>query len=103
MIPWLLVAFVILVAMLHLNVNLAGIEPFDAYVFRTAGIATIVIAIVGLVAARFVPMAYCKYGCPTGAVLDFLWAHGRPDKFTRRDVAALALLLLAVALRLSSQ
>ncbi len=99
LIPWLLLAFVIVAAMLHLKVNLAGIEPFDAYVFRTAGIATIVIAIVGLVAARFIPMAYCKYGCPTGAVLDFLWAHGRPDKFSRRDIAAVALLALAVVLR----
>ena len=30
----------------------------------------------GLVAALFVPMAYCRYGCPTGAMLNFLWGGG---------------------------
>ena len=58
--------------MLSLPVSLVDIEPFDAWVFRVAGWATITVAIVGLVASLFVPMAYCRYGCPTGALLKFL-------------------------------
>jgi NosR/NirI family transcriptional regulator, nitrous oxide reductase regulator len=81
-----------------LPTDLANIEPFDAYIVRTAGVATIVIAVVGLIAAAFVPMAYCKYGCPTGLVLNFVRSHGKADTFGRRDLVAGLLVLLAVGL-----
>jgi len=62
-----------------------------------AGIAALSVAIVGLVASLFIPMAYCRYGCPTGKLLDYLRAtsHGR---WTRRDTAGFVLLSVAVAL-----
>src|SRR5213079_2379110 len=53
--PPLLVAFVLTVTMWKLPIDLADVEPFDAYLIRTASVATIVIAVVGLVAAAFVP------------------------------------------------
>ena len=101
-IPFLLILFVIVVAVLQLGFNLASIEPFDAYVWRVAGVATITIAIVGLIASLFVPMAYCHFGCPTGAMLNFLWGGGRPGKFSRRDGLALVCVVLAVGLRISN-
>ncbi|MDQ3623190.1 MAG: 4Fe-4S binding protein [Verrucomicrobiota bacterium] len=93
--PGLLLGFVIVITILSLPIDLAHIEPFDAYSLRAAGIATIVIAIVGLLASLFVPMAYCHYGCPTGALLEFIRTHGRTDHFGRRDVAALLLVAFA--------
>ena len=81
-----------------LPLDLAEVEPFDAYLIRTAGIATVVIAVIGLVAAAVIPMAYCKYGCPTGFVLSFVRSHGPADRFSRRDLVAAMLLLLVVAL-----
>ena len=96
--PALLVLFALTVTIWNLPFDLAGIEPFDAYLIRTAGAATIAIAVAGLIAAMFVPMAYCKYGCPTGAVLAFLRSHGKADRFGRRDVFAGLLLLMAIAL-----
>ena len=99
-IPLLLLLLVIVVGVRQLDFNLVSIEPFDAYLFRVAGWATITIAVVGLVASLFVPMAYCRYGCPTGAMLNFLWAGGAPGKFSRRDWLALLCLGLALGLRL---
>jgi NosR/NirI family nitrous oxide reductase transcriptional regulator len=96
--PALLIALVLTVTMWQLPIDLADVEPFDAYLIRTASLATIVIAIAGLVAAAFVPMAYCKYGCPTGMVLSFLRSHGKADVFGRRDIAAGVMVLLVVAL-----
>jgi polyferredoxin len=93
-----LLGVVIAATLLLLPIDLAHLEPFDAYVIRSAGWATITIAIVGLITSLFVPMAYCHYGCPTGALLNFIRSRGRVDRFGRRDVAALALLGLAVAL-----
>jgi hypothetical protein len=96
--PGLLLAFVVVISVLVLPIDLAHLEPFDAYVLQSAGIATITIAVIGLVASLFVPMAYCHYGCPTGALLEFIRSHGRADRFGRRDVAALLLLALAAVL-----
>lgn len=96
--PAALIALVLFVTMEQVPFNLAGIEPFDAYLIRTAGAATISIAIAGLIAAIFVPMAYCKYGCPTGLLLSFVRSHGKADGFSRRDLAAGLLVLLAATI-----
>jgi hypothetical protein len=96
--PPLLLGVVIMIAVYTLPIDLAHLEPFDAYVLRAAGIVTVSIAAAGLIASLFVPMAYCHYGCPTGAFLNFIRGHGRSDRFGRRDVAALLLLLLAATL-----
>jgi hypothetical protein len=99
--PPLLIALVLTVTIYNLPFNLAAIEPFDAYLIRNAGLATIVIAVVGLIASIFVPMAYCKYGCPTGTLVNFVRSHGRADRFGRRDVAAALMVLFVVALYLT--
>jgi hypothetical protein len=99
--PFVLLLVVVVVGVRQLSFNLVSIEPFDAYLFRVAGWATITIAVVGLVASLFVPMAYCRYGCPTGALLNFLWAGGVPGKFSRRDGLALLCFLLALGLRVT--
>jgi polyferredoxin len=93
-----LLAWVLLVTLCNWPFNLVNIEPFDAYSWRAAAWPTIAIAIVGLIASLFVPMAYCHYGCPTGAVLEYLRRHRRSDRITRADVFAAGCLALAVAL-----
>jgi len=77
--------------------SLVDLEPFDAWVYAVAGWPTLAIAGVGIVASLFVPMAYCRYGCPVGALLRFL-AHS--GQWSRRDTAASALVLVAVLLSL---
>ena len=89
---------VLVVAFLHLPADLAGVEPFDAYVWKTAGWATLTIAVLGLVASLFIPMAYCHYGCPTGALLNFIRRRGKGDHFGRREIAALLLVIVAALL-----
>lgn len=90
--PGLLLGFMLLVSMLPLGFDLAGFEPFDAYLIGIGGMATIVVAVVGLIGALFVPKAYCRYGCPTGALLEFVRSHGARDGFGRRDFFALLIL-----------
>ena len=93
-----LLVLTLVVVMIALPLDLAGIEPFAAYIVRSAGWATITVAIVGLVASFFVPQAYCRFGCPTGALLNFVRARGPTDRFSRRDVAALVLVVIAVTI-----
>ncbi len=93
--PPLTLGYVLTVTYLVLPHDLASVEPFDAYLIKSAGIATITIAILSLIAACFVPMAYCHYGCPTGSLLNFVRRHGVNDHFGRREVVALLLVLFA--------
>ena len=96
--PPLTIGCVFILAILALPADLASVEPFDAYLIKAAGWATLAIAVIGLVASLFVPMAYCRFGCPTGAVLEFVRRRGVQDQFGRREVVALLLVGLAAVL-----
>ncbi len=98
LVPAALLLVVVLTAMLHLPIDLASLEPFDAFIFWIAGTAALVIAAVGLAASTVVPLAYCRFGCPTGAVLEYVRFRGSSDRLTRRDLVAVGLLVLAWAL-----
>lgn len=93
--PFALLALVLATAVLDLNVDLNALEAFDAYQFRIAGLASLVIALVGLAASLFQPLAYCKYGCPTGALFKLLRFTGDADRLGARDWLAAALLATA--------
>jgi polyferredoxin len=96
--PFAFLLLTLIVALTAIPLDLAGLEPFAAYIVRSAGLATLVVAAVGLLAACFVPQAYCRFGCPTGALLNFVRARGPTDRFSRRDTAALLLVGLAALL-----
>ena len=98
LLPGVLLAWGILVAARGWSYNLADVEPFDAYLWRVAGWPSILIAASGLLASLWIPMAYCRYGCPTGAILNFLRWNSQSGQMSARDVVALFLLLLAVGL-----
>lgn len=102
-IPLLLLMLVLLTVLLGWRVNLNALEPFDAYLIRVAGWSTMIIAVAGLIAALFVPMAYCRYGCPTGALLKFVRYAGHADRFGKRDYAALAIILIALGVTYASR
>lgn len=95
--PWALLTLAILTAVLHLPVALVDLEPFDAYLPTVAGAAALAIFAVSLVASSFVPMAYCRHACPTGALLDHLRLSGRSNRFSWRDGVMVGCLLSAAA------
>jgi len=95
--PWALLAVAILTAVRHWPLSLVDLEPFDAYLPAVAGVASLVVFAVSLVASSFYPMAYCRHGCPTGALLDHLRLHRRADRFSWRDGLLLSCLAFAAA------
>lgn len=78
------------------SISLAQLEPFDAWVWGAAGTVTVVLAVTGLVASIFVPQAYCRFGCPTGALLNFARSTGSTEHWSKRDWLALAILALSL-------
>ena len=103
LLPAVLIAVALLSAAAGGGWNLAKLEPFDAWT-RT-GLATMsgVIAVAGLALAAFVPMGYCRFGCPTGAVLRFVRRRGPEDRFGHGDILALAILLAGTCVVLLRQ
>ena len=96
--PGLLVGTALAVCALVLPLDLAGLEAFDAYLLAGGATASIVVAIVSLAFSAAVPMGYCKYGCPTGALLEYVRSHGNADGFGRRDLAALVMLAMVAVI-----
>jgi NosR/NirI family nitrous oxide reductase transcriptional regulator len=92
-IPFLLLSFVFVSVIVGWAVDLNSLEPFDAYLFRIAGSASLTIAVIGLVASLCQPLAYCKYGCPTGALFKLLRYTGDADRLGARDWVAAGLLV----------
>tara|TARA_R110002095_G_scaffold145332_2_gene125754 strand:+ start:4102 stop:5334 length:1233 start_codon:yes stop_codon:yes gene_type:complete len=97
-IPGLLLGLILCIIFFDLPVDLAELEAFDAYLLASAGIASICIAVTGLLASLFVPQAYCHYGCPTGAIFEFIRSHGRADYFGKGDFVAALFLIMALIL-----
>ena len=77
------------------SLNLADWEGFDAWLWRSAGFATITVAVAGLAASIFSPLAYCKFGCPTGALFKFLRKSSGAKHLSLRDLIAGLLCLAA--------
>ena len=80
--------------------SLGQVEPFDAWVLGTAVLIPLVLAGLGLAASLCIPQAYCKYGCPTGALLRFVRTTSADDHWSPRDTVAGLLLAVGAGLSL---
>jgi polyferredoxin len=94
-VPWLLLVVIWALAFAGQDLPFADAEPFEIWSAGFRALLPALIFTVGLIAAFFVPQAYCHYGCPTGAMLNFL-THA-PATFTRRDGVAGMLVIAALA------
>jgi len=95
--PWGLFAFAILAAVVPLPVALVDLEPFDAYVPLVAGVPALAIFAMSLLASARYPMAYCRYSCPTGALIDAVRLNRASSRLTWRDAALAGCLAFALA------
>tara|TARA_R110000850_G_scaffold125759_8_gene244378 strand:+ start:1971 stop:3674 length:1704 start_codon:yes stop_codon:yes gene_type:complete len=103
LIPGLLLLLVFLTGMLGLDLDMASIEPFDAYVWEAAGWITITLLIGSLIFSAFVPMGYCRYGCPTGKLLEFVRYHHRAEHFGKREIVGGIFAIVALSLYLAKE
>ena len=88
--PLLLLGAALSVAVLRPEVDLGAWEAFDAWVLGVGAALSLGLAVAGVVACLFVPLAYCRFACPTGALLELL--RGHPDRLGVREAGAGALL-----------
>ncbi len=95
-IPGLMLVIAYLSLLIMPAVDLAAWEPFHAYLFRIAGWGSIGLAAISLLIAAMIPMGYCRLGCPTGRLIDFVRLDAASVRFKRADAIAALLIVLAV-------
>lgn len=93
--PWLTLIVIWGLAFIGSGIPFSYFEPFETWSSGFVAFIPAAIFTVGLLAAFFLPQAYCHYGCPTGALLKFL-THA-PGRWTMKDTIA-GVLLAAAAL-----
>lgn len=96
-IPAVLLTAAYVVALVGIDANLAAWEPFDAYLWPIGAAGAVVVAALSLALASVSPMAYCRFGCPTGQVLRYVRRHGRSQHWTIGDTGAVAAAIAAWA------
>ena len=92
----LVIAYVMLIT--TATIDLSSWEPFHAYLFRIASWSAIGLAAITLLLAAFVPMGYCRLGCPTGRLLDHLRRTASSHKISMADIVSVLLLIGAVVM-----
>jgi Na+-translocating ferredoxin:NAD+ oxidoreductase RnfG subunit len=91
--PWATLIAIWLLALMGSGLPFAYFEPFETWSSGFVAFVPAAIFTIGLVAAFFLPQAYCHYGCPTGAMLKFLTQS--PSAWTRKDTVATGLIVAA--------
>lgn len=67
------------------SIQLAALEPFNAYLWPVAGTASMLFALGTLAFSAIVPMGYCRYGCPTGTLLEWTRRTAKSGQWAKRD------------------
>lgn len=78
------------------TLDLASWEPFHAYLFRIAGWSSLAFAFATIAISAVLPMGYCRFGCPTGRLLDYLKRTATSDHLQVADFVAASLLIFAL-------
>lgn len=72
------------------RINLAWIEPFDAYSSGVLLSLSFFVWAASLVLSRITPMGYCRLACPTGRLLDYTRRDASRHRLTIVDAVAAA-------------
>lgn len=97
--PPMTLAGVYLLLLLRPRSDVSIFEPFHAYLWQAASWSSIVFALATIVAACCVPMAYCRFGCPTGRLIEHVRMKSTSGRWTRFDSVGLGLLMMAIGVR----
>lgn len=95
--PGLILVAAATITILQVPWNLAAWEPFDAWIWYIAGPASLILAAVSVVLSAVVPMAWCRYACGTGRLLEYLRHSAQAAKFQMADAALVGLILLVAS------
>jgi nitroreductase len=96
------VLFVIVVLLVvAIDVDLENLEPFSAFKFKFASLFVIISALIIIFLSIFIYKPWCKFFCPTGALLCLLRGKNKKIKHTNikfQSILNVSLILLVIVL-----
>jgi NosR/NirI family transcriptional regulator, nitrous oxide reductase regulator len=75
--------------------SIENLEPFSAFKFQFASMAVLILAIVMLFLSVFISKPWCRFFCPTGALLSLL--RGKSSKSKKKNIKLSVLLNIVFA------
>ena len=81
----------IICTILKQNESLASWEPFNAWIWYVAGTTSLALAGLSVVFSASVPMAWCRYGCGTGRLLEYLRRSADATRIRPADIVLVGL------------
>ncbi|WP_282037895.1 4Fe-4S binding protein [Saccharicrinis aurantiacus] len=63
-------ATIMLLLFTGVGFDLTNIEPFSAFIFKSASIPVLILALTFLALSVFTPRPWCRFACPTGYILN---------------------------------
>lgn len=97
-VPGILLLAATISVIVNASFNLAAIEPFNAYIWYVSGMSSLVLAVTSLIWSSFEPMAWCRYGCSTGRLLDYVRLTAASTRFRIADAVVLAMAGMSLAM-----
>lgn len=65
-------ATIMLLLFTGVSFDLTNIEPFTAFIYQSAAVPVIILAVLFLLLSIFIPRPWCRYVCPTGHLLNII-------------------------------
>jgi len=84
------------IAIFGSTIDVTGAEPFTLFFFASASKGVVVMAVAFLLLSIAIPRAWCRFFCPTGALIDFFRKEAK-DVFPKKVTFQTHLIALAVA------
>ncbi len=95
-VPGLTLTIAYLTILFSPTTDLSRWEPFYGYLWQYAPAVSIGFAVGTIWLASRVPMAYCRWGCPTGSLLGYLRRSAASPRWGNGDWVAVSLLAIAI-------
>jgi len=92
--PGCLLVLAVLVTVTFPEHSLASWEPFHGYRWPIAGWASLVLLILSFILSGWIPMAYCRFGCPTGRFLEYIRHNAAAGRICFADIVGCVLVLI---------
>lgn len=97
MLKYILLLTILFVVIFKIEISLEDFEPFSAFRYNFASYIVLSIAVLMLIVSVFNNKFWCKYLCPTGAVLSLLRGKIKKNKGKVGSSAIVALFILFAA------
>lgn len=98
-VPALMLGIAYLLLLMRPSTDVSVLEPFHAYLWGIASWSAIGFAVATIGFSAFVPMGYCRLGCPTGRLIEHVRLKSSGGIWALFDWGAIGLLAIGLIVR----